>query len=177
MRSVIVAAGVPKTIASQPDMKKLILPWLLLAASTLGACEFVEGGLVPSLTGEPVQTASRQPANVPAQAAAPAGAGLASGRPFVVIRFDNPEVEYEQQLYDAVSTALAQRPQVAFDLVGVAPAAGASEDAAGNGEAARASTDRVMQSLLDMGLPADRVSVSQIADPGIQGNEVRLYVR
>jgi hypothetical protein len=34
-----------------------------------------------------------------------------------------------------------------------------------------------MRSLLDMGLPADRVSTSQVTDPNIQSNEVHLYVR
>ena len=116
---------------------------------------------------------------VPAEAhvAGPAGAGLASGRPFVVIRFDNPGVEYEQQLYEAVSAALARSPDVAFDLVAVAPAGATSEESVWNAEAARESTQKVMQSLLEMGLPADRVSLSQMTDPNIQINEVHLYVR
>jgi hypothetical protein len=109
--------------------------------------------------------------------AAPAGAGLASGRPFVVIRFDNPGVEYEQQLYEAVSAALARAPDVGFDLVAAAPAFGTSEEITSNSEAARASSEKVMRSLLAMGLPADRISVSQVTDPNVQGTEVRLYVR
>ena len=109
--------------------------------------------------------------------AAPAGAGLASGRPFVVIRFDNPGVEYEQQLYEAVSAALTRAPDVAFDLVAVAPAFGTSDEITSNSEAARASSEKVMRSLLNMGLPADRVSVSQVSDANVQSNEVRLYVR
>ena len=105
--------------------------------------------------------------------AGPAGAGLASGRPFVVIRFDNPGVEYEQQLYEAVSAALARSPNVAFDLVGAVPVTGTPEDS----EATRVSMERVRQSLTNMGLPPDRVSITQLTDPAIQTNEVRLYVR
>jgi hypothetical protein len=131
---------------------------------------------VGPITGAPLppQPAAAAPSG---HTAAPAGAGLASGRPFVVIRFDNPGVEYEQQLYEAVSAALARAPDVAFDLVAVAPAIGTSEEITSNSEAARASSEKVMRSLLNMGLPADRVSVSQLTDPGIQSNEVRLYVR
>jgi hypothetical protein len=125
-----------------------------------------------NLTMSP-QPSTEQSAHV----AAPAGAGLASGRPFVVIRFDNPGVEYEQQLYEAVSAALARSPDVAFDLVAVEPARGTSEEIARNSEAARASMQKVRQSLLDMGLPADRISLSQVTDPNIQANEVHLYVR
>jgi hypothetical protein len=131
---------------------------------------------VGAITGAPLprQQVTAAPSG---HVAAPAGAGLASGRPFVVIRFDNPGVEYEQQLYEAVSVALARSPEVGFDLVAVAPAGGTAEEAASNAEAARESMDRVRSSLLNMGLPADRVSISQLTDPGIQGNEVRLYVR
>jgi hypothetical protein len=119
--------------------------------------------------GTPLQQPVQQSAHVPG----PAGSGIASGRPFVVIPFDNPGVEYEQQLYEAVSAALARSPNVAFDLVGAAPATATPED----NEAARASMERVRQSMMNMGLPADRVSISQLTDPNIQSNEVRLYVR
>jgi len=119
--------------------------------------------------GTPLQQPVQQSTHVPG----PAGSGMASGRPFVVIRFDNPGVEYEQQLYEAVSAALARSPNVAFDLVGAAPATATPEDT----EAARASMERVRQSMMNMGLPADRVSISQLTDPAIESNEVRLYVR
>jgi hypothetical protein len=103
--------------------------------------------------------------------------GAASGQPFVVIRFDNPNVDYEQQLQDAVSAALARSPNIGFDLVAAAPASGTSEDIARNSEAARASMEKVRGSLLDMGLSPDRVSISQVTDPEIESNEVRLYLR
>jgi hypothetical protein len=135
--------------------------------------------MAPPSVGAPssVATSPQPPAQQSAHIAAPAGAGFASGRPFVVIRFDNPGVEYEQQLYEAVSAALARSPNVAFDLVAFAPPGGTSEEGAENAEAARDSMDRVRQSLLDMGLPADRVSISQVTDPNVQSNEVHLYLR
>lgn len=122
-------------------------------------------------------TAMQQPAPQPTHVAGPPGSGLATGRPFVVIRFDNPGVEYEQQLYEAVSAALARSPNVGFDLVGVTPAGGTAEDNLTRAEAARESMERVRQSMMNMGLPADRVSISQMTDLDIQSNEVRLYVR
>lgn len=133
--------------------------------------------MAPSSVAAPANVAMSSQQPTEGHLAGPAGAGLASGRPFVVVRFNNPGVEYEQQLYEAVSAALARQPNVAFDLVAVAPAAGTSEENAQNAEAARASTQKVMQSLLTMGLPADRVSLSQVTDPNIHTNEVHLYVR
>jgi len=113
----------------------------------------------------------------PAQPTLPPGAGMATGRPLVVIRFDRPNVNYEQALYQATRKALEVRPNAAFDVVGVAPSSGTAAQVALNGDIARTNADRVVRSLLGMGLPADRVSSGQSNDPGIQSGEVRIYVR
>lgn len=105
------------------------------------------------------------------------GAGLSSGRPFVIIRFDDPDVAYEPQFQEAVSAALGRLPNLAFDLVAVAAPAGAEEQAAANAEAARTNARKVMRSLLDMGVPAERISLSEVTDPNIYASEVHLYVR
>jgi hypothetical protein len=62
-------------------------------------------------------------------------------------------------------------------VVGVAPANGSPAQAALNSDIARTNADRVVRSLLSMGLPADRVSTSQSSDAAIQSTEVRIYVR
>jgi hypothetical protein len=72
---------------------------------------------------------------------------------------------------------LEVRPNAAFDVVGVAPSGGTPAQVALNGDIARTNADRVVRSLLSMGLPADRVSSSQSTDAGIQSNEVRIFVR
>src|SRR3546814_6499297 len=41
-----------------------------------------------------------------------------------VIRFDRPNVQYEQPLYSAVSRALERRPDAFFDVVAVSPQSG-----------------------------------------------------
>ena len=122
-----------------------------------------------SLAGRAVMPAS-QPAMMP-------GAGLMTGRPLVVIRFDRSDVKYEQALYQAASAALARRPNAAFDVVAVGSAIGTPAQVALNSDISRTNADKVVRSLLDMGLPADRISTSQVTDPNIQSNEVHLYVR
>ncbi len=105
------------------------------------------------------------------------GSGIASGRPLVVIRFDRPNVDYEQALYQAVSQALARRPNVAFDLVAVAPNGGGAAQTALNSNMVRRDADQVLRSLISMGLSPDRVSLSSATSPAAQVNEVHLYVR
>jgi hypothetical protein len=113
----------------------------------------------------------------PAAPASPPGAGLASGRPLVVIRFDRQNVEYQQALYEAVSTALERRPNAAFDLVAVSPAGGTPAEVALNSNAARRNAEAVLRTLTNMGLPPDRVSLAATTSPQAQTNEVHIFVR
>lgn len=113
----------------------------------------------------------------PAQPALPPLAGMSTGRPLVVIRFDRPNVNYEQALYQAAAKALELRPNAAFDVVGVAPAMGQPAQVALNSDIARTNANRVSRSLLNMGLPPDRIGIAQVNDPNTQVNEVHVYVR
>lgn len=130
--------------------------------------------------GEIYGTSLGSRAYVTPTAAAPSsapGSGLATGRPLVVIRFDRPNVQYEQALYEAVSRALERRPSAAFDLVAVAPAGGTPAEVALNSNNARRNAETVLRTLTNMGLPADRVSLAATTSPAAQSSEVHLYVR
>lgn len=104
-------------------------------------------------------------------------APTADNRPLVVIRFDRANVSYEQALYTAVSRALERRPNATFDLVAVAPNAGSAGQVALNTDASKRNAENVLRSLTNMGLPADRVSLSATTSANVQSNEVQLYVR
>ena len=126
------------------------------------------------LYGESFSARNYAPAMAPAM---PPGSGIATGRPLVVIRFDRDNPDYEQALFAAVSATLDRRPNAAFDLVAVAPAAGTAAQISLNTSKARRSADKVMRSLTSMGLSPDRVSLSTMTSPTAQTNEVHLYVR
>ncbi len=97
--------------------------------------------------------------------------------PLIVIRFDRADVPYQQALYTAVSKTLERRPNALFDLVAVAPTAGGAARMALNSQKARQHAENVMRSLVEMGLPPNRVAVSALTRPQIASNEVHLYVR
>ena len=124
--------------------------------------------------GSSLASRAYAPPMIPASAP---GAGVATGRPLVVIRFDRPDVQYQQPLYQAVSQALARRPNAAFDLVAVAPSGGGTAQVALNSNMAQRDADQVLRSLISMGLSPDRVSMSSATSPNAQVNEVHLYVR
>ena len=148
---------------------------------------------------EPTATESTEPAAEAAQTAAaptgdeasaeapaatgdgsrpgPPGSGLASGRPYVVIRFTDSAVDYESVLAEAVRRAVARRPNVAFDLVAVTPRASTADDMAEQAEQARTQAAAVMKSLSALGIGPERVSMAAWTGQPTDVNEIRLYIR
>ena len=94
-----------------------------------------------------------------------------------LIRFDRPNVQYEQPLYSAVSRALERRPDAFFDVVAVSPQASNTGRAALDTNAARRNAQGVLRALTDMGLPTSRVALSATTAADAQTNEVRIFVR
>ncbi len=99
------------------------------------------------------------------------------GSALIVIRFDSANVVYEEALYGAVSTALEGKPDARFELVAVTPLSGAPSDVVANASNAKRDAERVMRSLIDMGLPADRVSLASATSDTARTSEVQIYVR
>ena len=105
-------------------------------------------------------------------------ASRVGGRPpLVVIRFDRPDVDYQQALYSAVSQAIEQRPTALFDVVAVTPNRGAPSDVAVSSGGAKKSAEKVMRSLIAMGLSAGRMNLSSSTSENAFSNEVRIYIR
>jgi len=106
------------------------------------------------------------------------GDGALAGRqPLVVIRFDQPNVAFQEALYQAVGAALQRKPAAVFDIVAVAPSAGSAGDMALASSQVKRSAEDVLRSLAQMGLPADRVSLTSTTAIDAEVNEVRIYVR
>ncbi|HUB95337.1 MAG TPA: hypothetical protein VL993_05435 [Stellaceae bacterium] len=153
-------------------MRPIAAPLVVLA---LGACSFPDALLLKS---EPAQAkpatteiASAAPTPMPppvhAVAETPAPALVEKRRPFVVIHFETPGPDYAQSLYEALKGALERKPGVAFDLVAVTRSA---DDAQRN-------LADVYHTVIGMGVPADRLSLSAVAATDDGTDEVWIYVR
>lgn len=101
--------------------------------------------------------------------------GIAGRRPLMIVRFDQTRVQYEQALYGAVSEVLQRRPEAQFDLVAVAPAAGA--DPALGSATSKRNAERILRSMTDMGVNPARVQMSSTSSPQVTVSEVHIYVR
>ena len=94
-----------------------------------------------------------------------------------IIRFNDPNVQYEKQLYTAIAGAIDQQPNALFTIVAVTPQAGdATQIAAGTAEAQRHADD-VKRSLIEMGLPPSRIAMDAEGDRDMRNAEVHVLVR
>ena len=100
-----------------------------------------------------------------------------SGTPLVVIRFDRPNVDYQQILYAALTQALQTRPGAAFSIVAVSPTRGTVTAVQLAQTAAQRHAQDVLRSMTEMGVPASRLTVASSTDPGATASEVRVFVR
>jgi hypothetical protein len=109
-----------------------------------------------------------------AEAAAPSGS---LGQLLVLIRFNQDDVDYEQQLYQAVSDALDRKPNASFTVVAVAPKAEDPASVGSNVESSQRHADSVKNSLVQLGLQPTRINMSNIASAAAQTPEVHVYIR
>jgi len=124
----------------------------------------------PTLSQPPAEAAAT-PADI-ARPAGPSGPSTAR-RPLVTIRFDQPDVQYEWPLYEAVQAALDRKPDARFDLVAV----GRPSSTGGVPAAANRRAEEVLLALTRMGLPANRVTLATTTSQSVPASEVRLFVR
>ncbi len=107
----------------------------------------------------------------------PDTAPLSGPRPLAKIRFDRPNVDYEQPVYMAMNEALQRYPNARFDLVAVHPANGNAAEVAIESTKARRNAEKVLRTLTQMGLPMDRIDLSYNEDPQATANEVHIFVK
>ena len=98
-------------------------------------------------------------------------------KPLVIIRFDRPNVNYDQPLYTAVSQAMEKYPGAKFDLVAVSNMEGNAAQLALASAEARKNGEMVLRSLQDMGLPLDRIRLSAASSKSVVNSEVHIYLQ
>jgi hypothetical protein len=152
---------------------------IMAAALGLSGCAAVQaiGGPKPPSAPPAEQTAAVAPPPVETPAPTPVDPVSArfGGDPLVVIRFSDAATAYERSLYYAVSTALERRPQARFALVSVSPPGTSAADIRARQKEAQAHLERVLTSMSNMGLRAERLKLTSTTDASVTGTEVRVY--
>ncbi|MBI1327500.1 MAG: hypothetical protein GC136_07650 [Alphaproteobacteria bacterium] len=110
--------------------------------------------------------------STPAMAPTPA-----NPRPLAKIRFDRADVKYEESVNSAIRDALEKYPRSRYEIVAVYPSSGNAASAAIESSKARRNADKVLRSLAQMGLEAERVDITYTPSTTVQSGEVHIYVR
>ncbi len=140
------------------------------------------GQVTPGTTGpapmsprELMQENGTAPAQKPNSASAAVTQSI--GQLLVLIRYDQPHVEYEQQLSQAIGNVLEHRPNAEFSVVAVSPQAGDPAELAKLQQTAKGNAEAVKRSLIQLGLAPSRISMATTQLPSVQNPEVHVYIR
>ena len=96
-----------------------------------------------------------------------------SGKPLFTAKFNKGNVDYKDGLSSAVSSAQNAKPNVMFNIVAVSPLSGNS---AAQSTAQKKATE-IFQEMINMGVGADRISISSRSSGEVNGAEVQIFVR
>lgn len=96
-----------------------------------------------------------------------------SGKPLFVAKFNKSNVKYKDGLKQAVSSAVARKPGVMFDIVAVSPASGNQLSAA----SAKNNATQIFQDMIEMGIGAEKINLSAKTSGDVTSSEVQIYVK
>jgi len=100
-----------------------------------------------------------------------------TGLPLVVIRFDDPDINYEKTLFDAIGTTVDKKPDANFGLVAVAPIGKNEGETRINSSKVKKYAERVLRSLVSFGLPSKKVALTAKTSGDVVVPEVHIYVQ
>lgn len=101
------------------------------------------------------------------------GADHNSGKPLFVAKFNKSNVKFKDGLKNAVSNAVAKKPSVMFDVVAVSPAKGNQLSTS----TAKNNASLVFKEIVNMGVNADRISLSAKTSDSAASSEVHVFVK
>ena len=163
-----------------------------LVVLSLGGCAIYDQTVLPALTGEFYGGEQQQPsvadpsaagmerltpqssAILPAGAVIPTAAGPLA--PLAVVRFQTPDVAFEEALQPPIERALAARPEASFRLVAVSPAKDVADPAPLHEATSQRNVERVLAALTKTGVSQDRVIFAATSDEAAAVDEVRVYL-
>ena len=100
-----------------------------------------------------------------------------TGLPLVVIRFDDPDINYEKTLFDAIGTTVDKKSDATFGLVAVPPIGKNEGETRINSSKVKKYAERVLRSMVSFGLPSKKVALTAKTSGDVVVPEVHIYVQ
>jgi len=115
--------------------------------------------------------------NSPASAPMAPPPSVGGVRPLAKIKFNKPNVNFEQPIYNAVQSALQRFPNGRFEVMAVHPTAGNAAKVAIESTRTRRNAEQVLRTLVQMGVDLERIDMSTAPSPEAASSEVHIFVR
>jgi hypothetical protein len=96
--------------------------------------------------------------------------------PLVIIRYNQPRIYYDRQLYNAVQRAINIKPSVQFSVVSFVPQIGSEDQRERIRSKAASQTRKFLYDLKQMGIPRDRINITREVVRDARYHEIYLYV-
>ena len=111
--------------------------------------------------------------NVRSSAYAPVSSAVASGKPLFTAKFNKSNVNYHDGLRQAVRQAQSAKPSVRFNVVAVSPVGGSQLSK----KNAQNHAGTIFKEMVEMGVGADRISLSARSSDEVASSEVQIFVK
>lgn len=98
-------------------------------------------------------------------------------KPLAIIRFNKPNVNYQQPVFAALNDAIRINPDAQFEIIALSSNDGTSSEVALAATDAKQKAESVVRTLSNMGLPNGKMLVSNARSAEVDGSEVHIYVR
>lgn len=128
---------------------------------------------VPLGSSVPVLNLGNKPA---AMGYAPANgslSGAVAGKPLFVAKFNKSNVNYKDGLRRAVNAAKSKKPNVVFEVVAVTPISGGASARTN----AQNNATTIFQEIVNMGVNAERITLSSRSSADATSPEVQIFVK
>ncbi|HEU5048386.1 MAG TPA: hypothetical protein VFT64_11160 [Rickettsiales bacterium] len=95
--------------------------------------------------------------------------------PLMIIRFNEPHVDFAKALYETMNQAFKIKPGAHFDVVSVSQHSNDGSEQQIYDDIAARNTARVMKTFDEMGMPQSRLTLTHTSEH-VLSSEVRIYV-
>jgi len=100
-----------------------------------------------------------------------------TGRLLVLVRFNQPDVDYQQQLSAAVSAALQRKADLQFSVIAVTPMKGDPSETATMQDNVSRHAEDIKRALVQLGLAPSRITMASTQMQDVSVPEVHVYIR
>ena len=96
--------------------------------------------------------------------------------PLVTVDYGQPDPQYAAALHQAVTDALAVKPDVAFDVVTAVPNTGTPAEQVAAATGLTASAREIARAINRDGVDDERIHLEARAQPGLSSRQVQVFV-